>query len=88
MVKPLKAQRPAKAADRAAQATPAPQQEPTVTLPALPVGAINLILEGLSELPLKRTAPLFGLIQAEAQRQLQPASPPLPAPAAAPAGAP
>lgn len=53
--------------------TPGAQQEPTVTLPPLPLGAVNLILEGLSELPLKRVGPLFGLIQSEAQRQLQPA---------------
>lgn len=46
-------------------------QEPTVTL-TLPLSAVNLILTGLAELPLKQSAPLFGSIQSEITKLLQP----------------
>lgn len=56
------------------------QQDPQITI-TLPLGAINVILGGLGELPLKHSGALSAEIQRQAQTQLQP-------PAAAEAGIP
>jgi hypothetical protein len=49
--------------------------QPTIQLPPLDVGAVNLLLEGLGKLPLERSLPLFQAIQHEAQQQLAPPPP-------------
>lgn len=49
-----------------------PQQEPQVQLPPLPVSAISVILEGLAQVPLGRSADVFFLVKSEAEKQLAP----------------
>lgn len=46
-------------------------EQKQITLPPMPVEAINLILEGLGNLPLVRSRAVFDFIASNAEKQLK-----------------
>lgn len=46
-------------------------KSPEITLPAIPIEAVNLILEGLSMLPLGRSRAVFDFVASNAEKQMK-----------------